>query len=791
MATVASPQRPPHSHSRSRSPTKHDAYLPSSPFPSSPSLTDLRPNAHPYPIATTATGVLTRSNSLSSPSAGNGGRHHYVPPSPGASPTHARTTQTTSKDGAGAERRTEYRGHRYSRSLSNSEDNTRAYGESSGGGGGNVNGPRALPVPPGVSANSIAAKEAARKGGWSAYAGGPSPKRWTPAQLAAHLDRTISPEAGAWAARSNVGGKAFMRMREEELEAMGAPPALRPAARALRQEVLQLQHQLATSPSSSVSDLSEHSEDADLLSSSPTRIHEEPEEEEEDDGTPQHDRDDNRRRTMSVPSPSPFALKQFAPAPGSPFASLSNATAPGPAPYSDASPTGGRFRNGRVRGMVRSFESSGSEADEGSPEREREHGSGFRNGGAGGSGFRAAANGSGFRNGNGNGKGGDGNGNESESGSGEDGVGGTVRAQRALPVRPDGAEGVLDLGATVRGGSEHGHGHGRTSSNRTRAPGGDYTSNSNSNSNSNTAREDEMTVEELLALEGDAAPAQGVLSPAHTGGGAGSWRRNRRRGHKAAGGQGTEEIQTQRTGESVTPQRTGGGGGGRPLPAHPHASPLARSSSGGVHAWESDEEPVGGTVKWVPANVPTAATLFASITELPPTPPRDQEATPPRNHEAEAAAARERARAAMVAEAEAQERGRARGAAVRAQLQEAAALRTLVDAFRVRLEEVERRVGVMEAEASSSAALGAPNSDASLSVVQRLDPRRLLALFAPVPRKRGGEEGAKNNGNNNTFVGPTTLGALPSYVLLVSLGMCAVVLRVLVKKSLGAVRRGA
>ncbi|KAJ7183773.1 hypothetical protein C8R46DRAFT_1308764 [Mycena filopes] len=93
---VASPQRPPHSHSRSRSPTKHDAYLPSS---LSPSLTDLRSNAHPYPIATTATGVLTRSKSLSSPSAGNGGRHHYVPPSPGASPTHARTTQTTPKDG--------------------------------------------------------------------------------------------------------------------------------------------------------------------------------------------------------------------------------------------------------------------------------------------------------------------------------------------------------------------------------------------------------------------------------------------------------------------------------------------------------------------------------------------------------------------------------------------------------------------------------------------------------------------------------------------------------------------
>ncbi|KAJ7027718.1 hypothetical protein C8F04DRAFT_1121529 [Mycena alexandri] len=101
----------------------------------------------------------------------------------------------------------------------------------------------------------------------------------------------------------------------------------------------------------------------------------------------------------------------------------------------------------------------------------------------------------------------------------------------------------------------------------------------------------------------------------------------------------------------------------------------------------------------------------------------------------------------------------------------------------------------MEAEAAS-ATLGMPPPPSAAaarsptSVVQRLDPRRLLALFAaPAQWKRSGEE-SSGNGNNN-FVGPTTLGALPSYVLLVSLGMCAVVLRVLVKKSLGAVRRGA
>ncbi|KAF8134722.1 hypothetical protein K438DRAFT_1883149, partial [Mycena galopus ATCC 62051] len=43
-------------------------------IPRPPSAADLRPNAYPYPIATTATGVLSR--------AANGGKHHYVPPSP-------------------------------------------------------------------------------------------------------------------------------------------------------------------------------------------------------------------------------------------------------------------------------------------------------------------------------------------------------------------------------------------------------------------------------------------------------------------------------------------------------------------------------------------------------------------------------------------------------------------------------------------------------------------------------------------------------------------------------------
>ncbi|KAF8179771.1 hypothetical protein K438DRAFT_1842745, partial [Mycena galopus ATCC 62051] len=47
-----------------------------------------------------------------------------------------------------------------------------------------------------------------------------SPKRWTPAQLATHLNTTGASEAGAWAATHNVGGRAFMRMGEE-LRGMG------------------------------------------------------------------------------------------------------------------------------------------------------------------------------------------------------------------------------------------------------------------------------------------------------------------------------------------------------------------------------------------------------------------------------------------------------------------------------------------------------------------------------------------------------------------------------------------
>ncbi|KAF8177901.1 hypothetical protein K438DRAFT_1978214 [Mycena galopus ATCC 62051] len=42
------------------------------------------------------------------------------------------------------------------------------------------------------------------------------PKRWTPAQLAAHLNTTGTPEAVTWAATRNVGARAFIQSEGED-----------------------------------------------------------------------------------------------------------------------------------------------------------------------------------------------------------------------------------------------------------------------------------------------------------------------------------------------------------------------------------------------------------------------------------------------------------------------------------------------------------------------------------------------------------------------------------------------
>ncbi|KAJ7235128.1 hypothetical protein C8J57DRAFT_1572590 [Mycena rebaudengoi] len=141
-----------------------------SPHRSTPSIDDLKPNAHPYPIRTTSTAFLTRSNSTSSQQQ-NGGRHHYVPP-----PGGGNDAGSTGK--AAGERKGEYRGHRYSRSLSSSEG--MAYG------GVAAESPGALPVPPRLNTTPD-----------NKTIDNVTPqKRWTSAPLTAYLGG----EAGVWAA---------------------------------------------------------------------------------------------------------------------------------------------------------------------------------------------------------------------------------------------------------------------------------------------------------------------------------------------------------------------------------------------------------------------------------------------------------------------------------------------------------------------------------------------------------------------------------------------------------------
>lgn len=91
------------------------------PRPVSPSKDNLKPNAHPYPIKTTSTALLSRSNSSphGNPDVSAAGRHNYVPSSPSPKNKGGERTGMMARGGR----------HRYSRSLTDED-------------------PRPLPIPP-------------------------------------------------------------------------------------------------------------------------------------------------------------------------------------------------------------------------------------------------------------------------------------------------------------------------------------------------------------------------------------------------------------------------------------------------------------------------------------------------------------------------------------------------------------------------------------------------------------------------------------------------------------------
>ncbi|KAJ3969618.1 hypothetical protein EV361DRAFT_919923 [Lentinula raphanica] len=337
------------------------------PRSASPTKESLRPNAHPYAIKTTSTALLSRSNSSSRNHYSS--HHHYVPQTPPATSPGPRKHSSA-----------HYR-HRYSTSLST--DNL----------------PRPLPVPPSPTKDVPNEGSGKRFRTYSHTAVSsapltledlpPNPKLWTPSQLCAYLATALRVKSGeslelpAQIARdiagfvrdSRITGKAFLRLDERELEAFGVNKlwrnALLRASQNLRQNVLKGHiWGFVDELDGITSGLNFPS--ADHFNSGSV------EEDEDDDSTPHR-----RRRSTSQPQiarefsgsnqssfkhPFPNGLPEYSSASSS--SSTDDLFSPiGIEPFvTSASSLGDysryshhtRTRNGKVKGMVDTFERSSS-----------------------------------------------------------------------------------------------------------------------------------------------------------------------------------------------------------------------------------------------------------------------------------------------------------------------------------------------------------------------------------------------------------------------------------------------
>ncbi|KAI9001488.1 hypothetical protein BD414DRAFT_404874 [Trametes punicea] len=325
-------------------------------IPLSPNKKDsvLKPNPHPYAIKTTSTALLTRSNT--SGYNVNATRHYYVPLSPNS------TRSDSSK------------GHRASKSLSSvTESPTREA-------------PRPLPAPPAlditvdrktgkhdrygyVSADEAIALPRGRPrrsetmpviplptSGMLSPA--PSieelpdnPKLWTPSQLATYLTCALRVTSGgkagdvesiglpplvakdiaAFVKSARIDGRTFLRMNEEDLEALGMNKkwrqALLAALRNLRQNVLK------------------------------GRIW-------GPDGSPTSSPSPESAPTAQIFSNALFNSSSSSIESSSSVSAGEGDQADGPGALLGRSKAR-RYRNGRVRGMVETFERSGSFSSEG------------------------------------------------------------------------------------------------------------------------------------------------------------------------------------------------------------------------------------------------------------------------------------------------------------------------------------------------------------------------------------------------------------------------------------------
>ncbi|KAJ3869822.1 hypothetical protein EV359DRAFT_76433 [Lentinula novae-zelandiae] len=346
------------------------------PRSTSPTKESLRPNAHPYAIKTTSTALLSRSNSSSKTH--DSSHHHYVPRTPPA-------TSLGHRKHEGAHYR-----HRYSSSLSS--DNI----------------PRPLPVPP--SPTKEAVDDSSGKHPRTFFNPvvfsapltledlPPNPKLWTPSQLCAYLSTALRVKSGeslqlpapvardiaSFVRESKITGRIFLRLDEKDLEAYGVNKlwknALLKTSQNLRQNVLKGQIWGFVDELEGTSNGINFPSAGDAPSGSI-------DEAEDDDSTPHR-----RRRSASQPQttrsrfiagstvessfnhPFPNGLPIYSSASSSSSSDdLFSLTGISPSvSFSTRSTSSNRYthdnrsRHGRVKGMVDSFERSSS-FDEGDP----------------------------------------------------------------------------------------------------------------------------------------------------------------------------------------------------------------------------------------------------------------------------------------------------------------------------------------------------------------------------------------------------------------------------------------
>ncbi|RPD54801.1 hypothetical protein L226DRAFT_263814 [Lentinus tigrinus ALCF2SS1-7] len=327
--------------------------VPSYPLPS-PSKKDLslKPNPHPYAIKTTSTALLSRSNS--SGYNVNATHNYYIPTSP--SPSRSDSGKS----------------HRSTKSLTSVPESP------------SRESPRPLPIPPALESPTFKRDGSGGSGGYVSadeHASMPrrrprrsetlpiiplpsqtltaptpsvddlpdNPKLWTPSQLATYLTTAlrmssngkpgeiepiglpalVAKDIAAFTKNARIGGRTFLRLNEEDLEGLGMNKkwrdALLTAARNLRQNVLKgriwgADGSPATSPSPQ--------------SASPPKLFSNP---------------DFNSSSSSIESSASISADEED---GQLGAALGRSKAR-------------RYRSGRVRGMVESFERSGSFSSEG------------------------------------------------------------------------------------------------------------------------------------------------------------------------------------------------------------------------------------------------------------------------------------------------------------------------------------------------------------------------------------------------------------------------------------------